>query len=280
MTFTYEQGMSWARIRKHTVRLNWNGMCEALMWWMLGGATASYHTATIARNRSRLVSMNWNTAPPGAFHWWDIDGVPAGHVAVAAGGGMAVMASGVAAAAGEDWGNDVALIGVPAYNAAMGGRAHYRGWSYDHAGAYFSNGVALAVANPTVTVGKDQDMRKISAPSGTIALVGEFSARVYTDTDPGQSFSMGTNAKVYGESAGLTNDEVMTAINEAKGRRAALIAELAEAVGGKAQAPVVDYAKLAEALRAGGLGDDMDTVELGQAVEGAVRRVFADAATQ
>lgn len=173
MTFTYEQGLAWSATRADTVRRNWNGWCEALMWWMLGGVTSSYESATHAYERSEVVSLDIMAAPPGAFHWWSIQGISEGHVAVAAGGGWAVMASGFL----DDnfQGVNVGSTFIPNYHARMGGRARYLGWSYDHAGATFTNAPSLAAPAP-VPIRKKLDMFNGRHPNGAITAFGETAA--------------------------------------------------------------------------------------------------------
>lgn len=105
----------------------------------------------------------------------------------------------------------------------------------------------------------DSDMKVITG--GTVALVGEYETTIYTSMAGGQGFSIEANSKAYGNVGGLTNDQVMTLVNEAKGRRDNLIrsivsqiqpiiaAEVAKAVqslpGGSAQ---IDYDRIADAV--------------------------------
>ena len=93
------------------------------------------------------------------------------------------------------------------------------------------------------------DMKLIQG--GTVALIGEHDYTVYTSMQGGQGFSVGVNGKVWGTVDGLTGDEVTTMINEAKARRAGLIAEVVKAVPA---AQPIDYKKLAEAIIAAGGG--------------------------
>ena len=68
----------------------------------------------------------------------------------------------------------------------------------------------------------EEDMKIISVPNGTIALVGPTYGVKYTSTAGGQGFSIGANSKAYGVVSGLTEDEVATLVNEANARGALL----------------------------------------------------------
>lgn len=94
---------------------------------------------------------------------------------------------------------------------------------------------------------------------GTVALVGEYESAVYTSMGGGQGFSIEANSKAYGSVSGLTQDQVTTLVNEAKGRRDGLIrsivdqlrpiiaAEVAKAAQGGVTAQV-DYDAIADAV--------------------------------
>ncbi len=85
------------------------------------------------------------------------------------------------------------------------------------------NEAEWAGGNPTPIIeNEEEDMKIISVPNGTIALVGPTSGVKYTSVSGGQGFSIGANKKVYGEITGLTEDEVTTLVNEANARGAAL----------------------------------------------------------
>ena len=70
--------------------------------------------------------MNVNSAPSGAFHYWDIGS--AGHVAMATTNGWAMMAS---CHVTESWGNCIGVTSVSGYTSCTGAR--YLGWAYDYA---------------------------------------------------------------------------------------------------------------------------------------------------
>lgn len=290
MTYSWAQGVAFARSHKQTVRANWNGWCEALMWWMLGGVTGSNTSATVARGKSTIVSMDILAAPPGSFHWWALDGVPEGHVAAGAGGGMCIMASATAAGAGENWGNAIAYIGVQHYNNIMGRRAQYLGWSYDHAGAYFSDAQQLSAGtggagSADATTPEGIDMKWITAPNRTWALIGFDGAYGYSNQDiaaivqtklPWQNYEHDWQWDTEVREANLRGD-AMRAL-QAKATIEALkssglikasaanvdIAALAKATAGLITAPAIDTKALAAALKAE--GSKLDEAQLEQIV--------------
>lgn len=73
---------------------------------------------------------------------------------------------------------------------------------------------------------EESDMRIISVPHGTIALVGEFTGHAFTS----MNFSTGSNMATFPQTGGLTQDQVTTLLNEANARRAALVREVSVAV--------------------------------------------------
>lgn len=109
----------------------------------------------------------------------------------------------------------------------------------------FVPGTATASLDATsITLESESDMKIISVPNGTIALIGEYTASVYTAPTGGQGFSIGVNKKAYGETTGLTQDEVTTLVNEARARRAALVADIL--AGLALPSKTIDYAALAK----------------------------------
>ena len=82
-------------------------------------------SAIDAYHKSTIISRDVNSAPSGAFHWWDIGSD--GHVAMATDNGWAMMAS---CHVTESWGNCIGVTPVSTYTAATG--AKYLGWSYDY----------------------------------------------------------------------------------------------------------------------------------------------------
>lgn len=119
---------------------------------------------------------------------------------------------------------------------------------------------------------------------GTVALVGEFTAQVYTSPTGGQGFSIGTNTQAYGSETGLTGDQVTTLVNEARARRAALVAEIAAKVQGQDVDEAAIVAGIApllipavvDALK--GVGSGLTAEQVSAVTEAAVRKVFGDAA--
>lgn len=88
--------------------------------------------------------------------------------------------------------------------------------------------VSLAGSGGAEQGREESDMRIISVPHGTIALVGEFTGRAFT----AMNFSTGSNMATFPHTSGLTQDQVTTLLNEANDRRAALVRDVAGAVLG------------------------------------------------
>jgi hypothetical protein len=86
-----------------------------------------------------------------------------------------------------------------------------------------------SAATPATQTG-DEDMRVISVPNGTIALIGEYEETRYTSASGGQGFSIGCNVKAWGQTTGLTEDEVTTLTNESIARRNGLVNSVAAQV--------------------------------------------------
>lgn len=82
-------------------------------------------SAIDAYHKSTIISHDVNSAPSGAFHWWDIGAD--GHVAMATDNGWAMMAS---CHVTESWGNCIGVTSVAGYSSSTG--AKYLGWSYDY----------------------------------------------------------------------------------------------------------------------------------------------------
>lgn len=77
---------------------------------------------------------------------------------------------------------------------------------------------------------EDIEMRVASVPNGTLALVGEYTGKKYTSMSGNEGFSLGANRAGYGESPGLTEDQVSTLVSEAATRRSSLVADVAARV--------------------------------------------------
>lgn len=72
-------------------------------------------TAIDAYHKSKVVSKDINSAPSGAFHWWDIG--TDGHVAMATTGGWSLMAS---CHVTELWGDCMGVTSVSGYTSTTG----------------------------------------------------------------------------------------------------------------------------------------------------------------
>ena len=100
-------------------------------------------TAIDAYHKSKIISTNYQTAPNGAFHWWDIGSD--GHVAMAYNSnGWAMMAS---CHVTESWGDCIGVTPVSTYTSTTG--AKYLGWSYDYDGAEIADVHSQPAPQPT-----------------------------------------------------------------------------------------------------------------------------------
>jgi hypothetical protein len=231
--------------------VSWAGWCESFVF-RAGGFTRFYPTALASGNASGNLNPNWASAPAGAIHYWAgvyVRGVESGHVAIDLGAGLLLMASSRVGNLGAGLGTIHFLdYGLP----------NYRGWSMRHGVEMLAGTSSTAAANTTeIIIEKELDSMKImSVPNGTIALVGEFDARVYRTTAGGSGFSIGSNTKGHGAVTGLSPDELTTLVAEALARRAALVADVAAAVlaglptpsapaAGGSGPPVIDAATIA-----------------------------------
>lgn len=134
----------------------WDGLCGVLMiqfGGFLGGASTdqlardarpfwrvdpggAIETALVAASDSGLLDKRHTKAPVGAFHFWSVPGVPAGHVGMdlRGGGAMIFMASGFLT---DEWGERGSHIGVNTWkgythNGPRG--AAYLGWATNYSG--------------------------------------------------------------------------------------------------------------------------------------------------
>jgi hypothetical protein len=128
-TNTYNQAIYYGQTHPTRDGGSWNGWCASLMWRAGNLPESSARPSAIdAYHDSKVISKDINSAPSGAFHWWDIGTY--GHVAMAMPGGNSMMASCYVT---TSWGDCIGTIGVSAYTSKTG--AKYLGWSYDYAGA-------------------------------------------------------------------------------------------------------------------------------------------------
>ena len=137
-------------------RGNWDGLCGILMIQFggyLGGAKTAdiandarpfwkvnpggdISTASDAGDASGTLNTDQNKAPIGAFHFWSVRGIPAGHVGMdmQGAGKMIFMASSFVAA---QWGDDRADIGInnwEGYTNHGAAGVTYRGWATNYSG--------------------------------------------------------------------------------------------------------------------------------------------------
>jgi hypothetical protein len=140
-------------------------------------------------------------------------------------------------------------VAAGAFLGASGGSGYGEDWYYgphlhisfrpNHSGGYGNNGnqdfdaimrAQGTTPTPPSTGKDDNEMRIVSVPNGTIGLVGEYTGQKYTSVSGNQGFSIGSNKAAYGESTGLTEDQVSTLVSEAATRRNALVSDVAETV--------------------------------------------------
>jgi hypothetical protein len=128
-TNTYAQAVNYGQTHPTRDGGSWSGWCASLMW-RAGNLpeSAAAPSAIDGYHRSTIISLDPNSAPSGAFHWWDIGAD--GHVAMSMGAGNTMMAS---CKVDESWGDCIGSITVSRYNSKSGAR--YLGWSYDYCGA-------------------------------------------------------------------------------------------------------------------------------------------------
>lgn len=239
MTNTIEQALAYARAHPKRDGGSWAGWCESFVW-RAGGFDRSFPTALAAGSASGTLNTRWQDAPSGAIHYWAGVGGD-GHVAFGLGNGMLLMASSRV----SNMGTALGTIHFSNYNLPL-----YRGWTMRHGTQTLagSSSAATISATPlppvTITTPKDTDMKMIKVPNGTIALIGEYTGAVYTSAEGGQGFSIGSNTKAYGEVTNLSGDEVTTLVNEALGRRNALINDIVARIA----APKVDTAAITAAI--------------------------------
>ena len=125
-TNSYDQAIYYGQTHPTRDGSSWSGWCASLMWRAGNLPESSACPSAIdAYHKSKVVSTDINSAPHGAFHWWDIGSD--GHVAMAMYGGWSMMAS---CHITYSWGQCIGSTKVSDYTKATG--AKYLGWSYDY----------------------------------------------------------------------------------------------------------------------------------------------------
>lgn len=124
--------------------------------WRAGNLpeSSAYPSAIDAYHSSKIISYSADSAPSGAFHWWDIGAD--GHVAMATTTGWSMMAS---CHVEVSWGDCIGLSSVSDYTATTGAR--YLGWSYDYGGAE----IADVHSNPAPAPGPSSGIPQSSTAS-------------------------------------------------------------------------------------------------------------------
>jgi len=98
-------------------------------WWKVAPA-GDISQARLVADKSGWLNTNYTAAPIGAWHFWNVPGVPEGHVGqdLNGGGGAVFMASSSLA---ETWSSGgLGINSVPGYTNAK--KATYRGWSTNY----------------------------------------------------------------------------------------------------------------------------------------------------
>jgi hypothetical protein len=128
MARSVAQAEAWGRANPTRDNGSWKNWCASLMF-RAGDFSWSADTATEARQASTIVSFDASQAPAGAFHWWDIAGITAGHVGLDLdGGGSRVMMA--TDKVDQLWGQAIGTSSVAGYGSRAS--ATYRGWSRDY----------------------------------------------------------------------------------------------------------------------------------------------------
>lgn len=131
----------------------------------------SYATATAAYKASKIASMDPNTAPPGAYHYFEYGGQGgAGHVGVALGSGLMASGTGYGTNAIENLGKGVLIHRVSDYARHL----KYLGWSYTNGARAQITGLTdhNATAGPGQRKVGDVEVRRRTAPKLTAAYDG------------------------------------------------------------------------------------------------------------
>lgn len=204
----YRDGQSWCQ--------QFAGEFWETFW---GRATPnSYASADAAYRASSIVSMNPDTAPPGAFHWFAYGSL--GHVGVALGSGLMASGTGRSAGALMNLGKSVYVHRVSTYGLV------YRGWSRtngaraeitgltDHQAPVLaanqrqvkSNATARRRDLPSTTLGKYNEAENIAA--NAIITPSGYVTSTYEGGTPNQSNKWLVVGGKYVHVSGMTNTSV------------------------------------------------------------------------
>lgn len=133
------------------------------------GTPNSYASAAAAYRASKIESKNPDTAPPGAYHYFEYGTL--GHVGVALGSGLMASGTGRTAGAVMNLGKNVLVHRVATYG------LKYLGWSYTNGQRARITGLTDANAQPNQRTVKSSAPANIrSAPARSATRVGEFKA--------------------------------------------------------------------------------------------------------
>lgn len=164
MTNTWAGVVAYAKANPTNHGLNWNGRCEAFVH-NAGGFTNAFEAAHLAYRASSIhspASLPISKVPTGWLLWWDyVSDQNYGHVAFAAPGGQALMASNYATSEIHD---NLGYVARTEYGAKSGHR--FLGSSPDH-GGQFLVGIPHTISTKVVyTVVAGDTLSKIGAHFG------------------------------------------------------------------------------------------------------------------
>lgn len=166
MTNNWNGVVAYAKANSTIHGQDWDGWCEAFVD-NAGAFTNSFSTAHLAYKASHIYSpsaLPISKVPTGWLLWWDYvgsDGVNYGHVAFAAPGGQALMASGFVTSPIH---SHLGYVSRAAYQANSGHR--FLGSSPDH-GGQFLQGVPHSYSTTVIyTVAAGDTLTSIGAEFG------------------------------------------------------------------------------------------------------------------
>ena len=212
----------------------WNQMCGSLMFrfntWRgwVRPPFKSIDPAATAGDNSGWLNPNAAAAPVGAWHFFNVPGVPAGHVMQdAKGGGWRCFTTGYSV--GEVLSPyALGFQSVAGYVAAK--NATYRGWSTNYAGGTIDlSGTAGGGTTPIPEGEEDMAMGSIHRPTGEVFFADEFGSEnitTFQSPDIGHDEYVAAVVRTYGAWDDLTTREWDISVAVAQRRWAAKRAEI------------------------------------------------------
>lgn len=184
-----------ARIRANSTREDWRGWCQSLVWNTITvcgvpeSEMVTYPSARAAYEASTIMSIDHAAAPAGAIHYWRLP-VDDGHVAVALGDGMCLMASGICG------GDGIGVIGVEEYTTRAGNQ--YLGWAHTNgANKNIQPAFARAEKGGVLMALTDQEQKRLLAKIDLISYaLDKIILPALARVDRGNYANQQANAKV------------------------------------------------------------------------------------